>query len=34
MYQDAWLLDLAKFLGPFWPQEYYQEVIGYLALIT
>jgi len=29
--QDAWLLDLATFLGPKWTQEHYQEVTGYLV---
>jgi len=29
LYQDAWLLDLAMFLGPKWTQEHHQEAIGY-----
>jgi len=34
LHQNAWLLNLAKFLGPFWPQECYQEAIGYLVFNT
>ena len=34
LYQNAWLLDLAKFLVQFWSQEHYQEVIGYEVLTT